>query len=352
MPVFRVIANSKDITDKIAERFKSMRITDETGDQADTLELELADHNPEDPIRLPPVGAELEAFIGFDGQVRRTGLYICDEIEISGYPASMTIRARSAPFETSKGGKTDLQSQKTRTWKKGTTVGDMVKRMAGEHGLQPAVSAGLAGIALPLIAQSQESDMNLLLRLAKQYDAIAKPGGGRLMFIRRGESSSASGIKMEAVTFTPTDSSSYRVTIAARDDAGTTVAYYRDTKAAKRSEVAIGEGEPVLRMRMAYPDRASAEAAAKAKHRERARQARTMTYTLPGRPEVMAESTVTMQGFREGVDGAWLVNRVEHYIGPNGYRTTIECEQPNDADAVRKASAAGATDAQQAGTEV
>ncbi|MCT6706819.1 contractile injection system protein, VgrG/Pvc8 family, partial [Staphylococcus aureus] len=75
----------------------------------------------------------------------------------------------------------------------GTTIGDMVRRMAGEHGLNAAVSASLASIVLPLTVQSQESDMNLLLRLAKQHDAIAKPGGGRLVFVKRGESTSASG---------------------------------------------------------------------------------------------------------------------------------------------------------------
>ncbi|WP_323162870.1 phage late control D family protein [Stenotrophomonas maltophilia] len=352
VPAFRVVANSQDITDKVVDRFKSLRITDETGDEADTLELDLADHDPDNPIQLPPVGAELEAFMGYDGEVRRMGLYICDEIEIAGYPCSMTLRARSAPFEASKGGKNDLQSQKTRSWKKGTTIGDMVKRMAGEHGLEPGVSDGLAGIALPLTVQSQESDINLLLRLGKRYDAIAKPGGGKLLFIKRGESSSASGEALEAVTLTPLDGSDYRVTIAAREDAGTTVAYYRDTKAAKRQEVAVGDGEPVLRLRIAYADRVSAEAAAKAKHRERARATRTMTYTLPGRPEIMAESTVTMQGFREGVDGEWLAKRVEHYIGPDGFRTTIECEQPNSAESVQAASGASVTETEQVGTEV
>lgn len=102
-PAFRVVANSQDITDKIMARFKSLRITDETGNTSDTLELQLADHDPSDPIQLPPVGAELEAFIGYDGEVRRVGLYICDEVEISGFPGSMTLRARAAPFETSKG---------------------------------------------------------------------------------------------------------------------------------------------------------------------------------------------------------------------------------------------------------
>ncbi|AIL09776.1 contractile injection system protein, VgrG/Pvc8 family [Stenotrophomonas maltophilia] len=351
-PAFRVVANSQDITNKIMARFKSLRITDETGNTSDTLELQLADHDPSDPIQLPPVGAELEAFIGYDGEVRRVGLYICDEVEISGFPGSMTLRARAAPFETSKGGKSDLQTQKTRTWKKGTTIGDMVRRMAGEHGLKAAVNASLASIVLPLTVQSQESDMNLLLRLAKQHDAIAKPGGGRLVFVKRGESTSASGERIPDVTLTPADGSDYRVTLAAREDAGTTIAYYRDVRSAKRQEVKVGSGEPIMRLRMAYADRESAEAAARAKHREQARQTRTLSYTLPGRETLMAEATVVMQGFREGVDGQWLVKRAEHSIGSEGYVTRIECEQPNSADAVKAASNAPASEGEQVGSEV
>jgi len=351
-PAFRVVANSEDITDKIMSRFKSLRITDETGNTADTLELQLADYDPSDPIQLPPVGAELEAFIGYDGEVRRMGLYICDEVEISGYPGSMTLRARAAPFETSKGGKNDLQTQKTRTWKKGTTIGGMVQRMAGEHGLSAAVSESLASIVLPLTVQSQESDMNLLLRLGKQHDAIAKPGGGRLMFVTRGESTTASGERIPDVTLTPADGSAYKVTIASRDKAGTTIAYYRDVRGANRQEVKVGSGEPIVRLRMAYADRATAEAAARAKQREQARQTRKLSYTLPGRQTLMAEATVVMQGFRDGVDGRWLVKHAEHSIGNDGYVTSIECEQPNSADAVKAASSAPATEDEQVGSEV
>lgn len=330
-PTYRVKANDQDITDKIRDRLKSLRLTDETGDTADTLEISLADHIPEEPISIPPRGAELDVAIGYDGEARRMGLFVCDEIELSGFPGEMVIRARAAPFEASKGGKSDLQSQKTRTWAKGTTIGAMVRRIAGEHGMDPAVSAALSGIALPLVAQSQESDMNLLLRLAKQYDAIAKPAGGRLMFIKRGESQTASGQAMEKITFTPKDGSDYRVVISEREDAGTTVAYYRDTRKAKRTEVVIGKGEPVLRLRMSYADRVSAEEAARAKHRERARSTRRLTYSMPGRPEAVAEVVAVMEGFRDGVDGEWLIQRAEHYIGPDGYRTTIECELPNAA---------------------
>jgi phage protein D len=343
-PAFRVLANSTDITAQIRDRFRSLRLVDETGTTSDTLEITLADHDPARPIAIPPTGAELEIFLGYDDQARRMGLFVCDEIELSGMPGELVIRARAAPYERSKGGKSDLQTQKTRSWPKGTTLGGMVKRIAGEHGLKPSVAPSLASIALPHTDQAHESDMNLLARLAKRYDAIAKPAGGALVFAKRGEGKSASGAELPRVTFSPSDGSDYRVTIASRDSAGTAVAYYRDTRKAQRREVTVGQGEPVVRLRMSYADAVSAENAARAEQRKRARSERTLSYSFPGRPEVAAEGIVTMQGFREGVDGDWLITRAEHYIGPNGYRCTIECEQPNSADGATKATQAMAED--------
>lgn len=350
-PEYKVIANSDDITAAIATRLKSLRLTDESGTTSDMLEITLADTDPDAPIAIPPTGGELEVFLGYDGQVKRMGLFVCDEIELSGYPGEMVIRARAAPYESSKGGKTDLQTQKTRSWKKGTTIGAMVKKIAGEHGMGSSVSPELASIKLPHVDQSSESDMNLLSRLAKNYDAIAKPAGGKLLFVKRGDSKTASGEDMPTVILAPGAQSQWRVTMTTRDSAGTVVAYYRDVGEAKRKEIAVGSGEPVYRLRQGYKDQASALDAAKAEQRKRARSQTSVTVSMPGDPSLAAESMLTMDGFRPGVDGDWLVKRVEHYVGPQGYRCTIEGERPNKNADVAKADS-DVEEKDQAGTEV
>lgn len=351
LPQFRVTANSQDITKAIADRLKSIRLTDEAGTTSDILEIALADNIPDEPIAIPPKGGELELFLGYNGELTRMGLFVFDEVELSGYPCEMIIRARAAPYEASKGGKTDLQTQKTRSWKKDTTIGAMVKKIAGEHGMESAVSAELAPIKLPHIDQSSESDMNLLHRLSKRYDAIAKPAGGKLLFVKRGDSKTAGGETMPAFTLTPGDTSSFRVTLASRDSAGTVVAYYRDNKIAKRKEVKVGSGDPVRRLPLGYKDQASALAAAKAEQRKRARGEATINIDTPGNPDIRAESTMTLEGYRDGVDGDWLVTRVEHYFGTGtGYRCSIEGELPNKNEDVSK-SDSEVEDEDQDGTE-
>lgn len=349
-PVFRVEANDQDVTAKMRTRLKALRMTDETGHVADTVEFSMADHDRANPLLVPARGAELKMSLGYDDNAVYKGLFICDEVELSGWPGEMVIRARAAPYDKTPAGKASMQSQKTRSWPKGTTLGAMVNRIAGEHGLKPAISSELAAIKLPHTDQSHESDMNLLLRMAKRYDAIVKPTAGTLVFVRRGDAKSYSGAMLPRVTLTPKDGSDYRVVISARIEAASVVAYYRDLAAASRREVCVGSGEPVIRLRMSYADRVSAEEAAKAEYRKRQRGTRTMTYTFPGRPEVGAECIAVMQGFRPDVDGEWLVKRCEHYIGPGGYRTSIDAELANDD--VQQPGGDQVTDTEQQAVEV
>jgi len=343
-PQYQVVANDLDITATIRQRFKSLRLSDEAGITSDTVEINLADHDPTRPIAMPDTGAELQVSLGYDGALRPMGLFVVDEVEVGGWPGYMTIRGRASPQDKSAKGQKDLQTQKTRSWKAGTTIGAMVEKIASEHGMQAAVAQALASVKLPHTDQSNESDMNLLHRLAKRYDAIAKPAGGRLVFAKRGEAVSVSGEPLPRILVASRDASDFRVTVARRDSPGTVVAYYRDNDQAERRQVKIGDGDPVKTLRFPYRDKATAVEAAKAEQTRRARGESRLSLSMPGNPEVTAESVLVLgAGFPEAARGEWLVKAAEHYLGPQGYRTTVEAERPNAHEDVAKAKG-GKTD--------
>lgn len=328
-PEYRLLANGSDITSTVQPRLKSLRVTDEAGMESDALEVVLEDADPADPIQMPPTGAELEVFLGYDGAAQRMGLFVVDEIELSGWPGEMRITGHAAPFDKSKGGKENLQTQKTRSWPKDTKLADMVAKIAKEHGMAGAVSQSLASVTLPHIDQTDESDMHLLVRIARKYDAVVKPAGGKLVLAKRGESKSVSGQSLPAVALTPADVSRFSVTLSKRENSGSVVAAWHETKTAKRHTVTVGSGEPVTRLRQQYSTEAMAKAAATAEMDKRARRLRKLTATLPGRTELAAEAPLTMAGFRDGVDGAWIITSVEHALDNAGYVCTIAAEVPN-----------------------
>lgn len=331
-PATRIVANDQDITAAISDRFRSLRLTDAAGLESDTLEITLADHDPLQPIKVPPTGAELEVFLGYDGSATRMGLFVCDEIEFTGWPGTMTIRARAAPYEGSPKGKKDLQTQKVRDWPKDTTIGAMVAKIAKEHGMEPAVAKSLSSIKLPHQAQTEESDISFLIRVLKKYGAVVKPAGGKLVVAKRGESKTVSGDDLPAVTMTPKDVGTWTCRKSTKEGKGTVVAYYRDKAKAKRVEVKVGSGDPVKRLRHANTNADTAKAAAQAELDKRERGQETFSATMEGRPDLAAEGKLILEGFREGVAGTWLLSRVEHVLDDHGYICNVEAEKPTASE--------------------
>lgn len=246
-PCFSVIANETDITSVISDLYEYISITDGTGYESDTCEISLID-DPIRPIELPKKGVELRISMGYDLAMVDMGLFIVSEVSLSGPPEKMTIRGRAVPQLTSKNGITSLASQKTRSWPKDTSVSAVVTKIAREHGLDLFVSDAIAKIKLPHFDQSDESDLNFLLRIAKRYDVICKPAGGKLLFVKRGE------IDLPNLILSKEEVSDWEMISSTSDSAGTVIAYWHDKKGAKRKEVKVGDGEPVRRLRHTYQD--------------------------------------------------------------------------------------------------
>lgn len=333
-PEFRILANAEDITAAIRARFTSLRLTDQAGLESDRLEITLADHNPLAPIALPPTGAELRLYLGYDGRVRDMGLYIVDEVELAGPPASITVRAKASPNAASASGAGNtrllLTTQKTRSFDAGLSLSDLASTIAQEHGLRPAIAQQFAGVTLPHIDQVNESDMNLLTRVTRVYGAIAKPADGRLVIARRGEATAVSGQSLPTITVRPGDVTSWRVTISERDNAEKVEATYHDGDTGEDVLVNAGDGDAVAMLRHTYPDQSTAQAAAESEYQRRKRGTRKLSISLPGDPQIAAECKLRTVGFRDGVAADWVIDQVEHALDSGGYRCSIQAELPTE----------------------
>ncbi|MFB9149512.1 phage late control D family protein [Roseovarius ramblicola] len=327
-PAFRVTVDGDNITSLIASRLSALTLTDVAGVESDAVSITLTDHLPLQRLEIPPPGAEIEVALGYRFRLRDMGLYIADSVEVSGPPDMMRISATASVHGQTTGGKTALTEHKTRSWAKGTTLGDLAAKVAGEHGLSPAVSASLAAVALPHIDQIDESDIALLTRLARERDAILKPGGGRIVLARRGESLTTGGAAMPVIELRPRDVTSWRMSRSLRAPAGRVVAVWRDRDAARDVEVVAGEGDPARRLSRRYPDADTARAAADAEFRRSQRAGSQLSVRLPGDPDIVAEARLRLTGFRDGVDGEWLITRAVHDLGNGGYRCSVTAEVP------------------------
>lgn len=321
-PAFRITANGADITKAIAGRLVELSITDEAGIKSDRLTLELDDRDQ--LLELPSKGAKLQAAIGYEGApLVEMGAFVVDEVEVTGGPATLTIRASATDFT---GG---ISAPRERSWHF-TTLGAIVEQIAAEHGLLPVVDPELAGAEVQHADQT-ESDIQFLTRLAQQRQAVVKTPEGRLVLAKRGRTKAVSGASLPAITISPGQGASWRMVTAGRGDYGAVRAYWHDLRTAQRREVVVGQpGGRVQSLTKTYPTEDEAREAAASKLKATSKGKDTLTVSaMPGNPRVAAEQPVQAVGFRAGVDGEWVATRVEHKIsGSGGYTTDLECELP------------------------
>ena len=322
-PAYRILADDNDITTAIRHRLLSLRVTDETGYQSNAVEIELDDRGG--AIHLPRKGATLEVDLGYEETgTAKMGSYTVDEVELSGPPDTLTIRAKAANMLST------LKQHKTRSWDD-VTIAELVDSIAADHGLEPRVSESIRAItARRHIDQTEESDMHLLKRLSEDYDAESKQAGRQLLFVKRGQGKSATGQQVTPATLSREQTSDHRVTLADRGKFQAVRAHWYDMETGERTEVQAGDGEPAYTLRENYIDEVTARQAARSKLDTLQRGTATPSLTLKqGSPVIGAETPLTLTGFREGVNGRWIATRVTHEISSSGDSTQVEAETPD-----------------------
>ena len=111
-PAFSISIEGRDITTVLDNRLMSLTLTDNRGFEADQLDLELDDADGK--IVLPRRGAVITLALGWNGQpLFPKGAFTVDEIEHTGAPDRLTIRARSADFRET------LNTRREKSWQIG-----------------------------------------------------------------------------------------------------------------------------------------------------------------------------------------------------------------------------------------
>ena len=319
-PACRVVVDGRDITAAIVQRLISINLTDNRGLEADTLDIQLSDHDG--LLAIPPRGAVVHLWLGWsDTGLTDKGTYTVDETEHSGAPDVLNIRARSADMRAG------LKVKKERSWN-AATLGTVITALATGNGLQAIIAGVLTSIPLVHLDQANESDANLLARLGEQHDAIATVKAGRLLFMPTGASTTASGLALPHITLTRADGDGHRFLQADRNAYTGVRAYYYVLNSAAKKEAIAGAGDNLKDLRHSYTDQATAINAARAEWSRIQRGTATLSYQLAkGRPDLIPELTYSLVGVKPEIDAiVWLGANVQHAFTPDGYTTSLELE--------------------------
>jgi len=319
-PVFKVVVGGTDVTRRLESHLSSMTLIACREDHADQLEMEFEDTAGR--IAMPRKGVSIEVSLGFDtGGMCLQGSYIVDEVEHRGAPDTITVRARSARVSG------PLAVRKERSWSD-TTVGHIVSVIAGEHGLTPRVSDKLASEPVSQLDQT-ESDMALLRRLGKHWDAVATVKNGCLVFAPIGEAKTAGGTSLPTVTLRRSHGDRHHFQEIDRSAYTGVRARWYDMNGARGHLALAGKNGHVKILRGDFPAEADAKRAAEAELARVKRGAATFTLDLAiGRPDIFPEMPVKLAGWPDAIIAyEWIVAKTTHKLdGNGGYLTSLELE--------------------------
>lgn len=344
-PDYAITVDGIDKSGGIKTRLMSLILTDNRGFEADQLDIELDDSDGK--LVLPRRGAKIAVALGWQGTALiDKGTFTVDEIEHSGAPDKLTIRARSADFRETLNVRRDQSYHKT-------TIGGIIKIIAERNKLTPTLNKAMSDLVVDHIDQTNESDGNLITRLAKQYGAIAAVKNGNLLFIKQGQAKTASGKSIPVMTiirslgdghqFSMADRGAYTGVVANWLNTRTTekpvvkVKRKRKSKTAaakpkepeeKQGEYLIGTDENVLTLRTTYASKHNAQRAAKSNWERLQRGAAKFSIQLAkGRADLYPEVPVKVTGFKKQIDEAdWTLVTVTHSVSDTGFTTALELE--------------------------
>jgi len=343
-PAFSITIEGKDVTTVMDARLMSLTLTDNRGFEADQLDLELDD--ADGMIVLPRRGAVIHLALGWKGQpLFPKGGFTVDEIEHSGAPDRLTIRARSADFRET------LNTRREKSWHQ-TGGGGGVKEFAPRHNLKLALGKDLTDKTLDHLDQTNESDASFLMKLARQYGAIASVKDGNLLFIRQGQGRTASGKLLPVITITRKAGDGHRFTLVDRGAYTGVIASWLHTREPKKKETTqvkrrrkktatpkepeakqgdylMGTDENVLVLNRTYANRSNAERAAKTQWERLQRGVASFSLQLAeGRADLYTEMPVKVSGFKQPIDDAeWTITTLTHSVSPdNGFTTSLDLE--------------------------
>ncbi len=320
-PAYKLTLAGEDITARVQSRLSSLTLTDNRGMEADQLDLTLEDHDG--LLTIPRSGVKLQLAIGWtNAPLVDKGTFIVDESAHSGAPDQLTIRARSVNLREG------MHIKQERSWHR-TTLGSIVTSIAKANNLKPVISASLSSIEIKHQDQTNESDLNLLTRLAKEHDAIATVKNGSLLFIVAGQGVTASGKPVPPYTLQRSEGDSHSYSVADRDAYSGIKAYWQDTNNAKKGAAIEGGGDNIKTLRHTYASETSAVRAAKAEFRKIKRGKSAFSITLAmGNPVLYPETPLRCIGWKKQIDETpWLITKVTHNISDSGYTCSMECEE-------------------------
>ncbi len=316
----------RNITHDIAPHLTSLTYSDRLTGESDEIEIELEDTEGKwNGAWYPGHGDSLSLGFGWRGAgIRTIGRFEIDEVEPSGPPSSVNIRALAT------GIRAPVRTIEHKAYEN-TTLDQVAEQIAQRQGM--TLVGSIEPIPLDRLTQ-QESDLEFLRNLADQYDYAFKITGDRLVFHRVSELAKGSPV----ASFTLKQLEDYRIRDQIRDVPSKVSVKHHDPATKKMVAYDVQNGETVAvpssvtksttsadtrkkRKRSASAAESKAQAQAEQAKANRARTAGSIS--MMGAPFLMSGNVIALTAAGK-LTGHYLITGARHTFSRSGYRSTLE----------------------------
>lgn len=322
-PFFEILYNGKDISRDVSSYVVEISYDDNIEGKSDEISIRFDDTKGLwRGAWYPEKGDTLEVAIGYPNLIVECGTFEIEELEFSGKPDQLTLRAIAAvPTKELRSKKSFVHENKT--------LDEIVKTIAQKNGLE--VIGTIEEIRIGRITQNRESDLAFLMRLGKSFGYLFSVRGTKLTFTSVYELDARTPVtrvrleQMSRYSFQDKMIGTYKEAEIA----------YHNVESRETVQVVLEQKElnnqsirEYLLLREKAENKQQAEAIAKAKLREANTKGTTAEISVEGNPLLVAGNNVDLAGVG-AVSGVYQITKSSHKISITSYTTDISCKRIN-----------------------
>lgn len=315
----------KNITEDLSPYMHGVTYTDNVAGESDEISFTVDDREGLWKNQWRPAKKDrVELWMGYNDYMFPCGAFEIDELELSGPPDVVTVRAMAAPI--SKGVRT-----KKSYAHEGKTLQQLASKIAGDHGL---TLQGIirSNIMINRSTQYRETDLAFLNRISKDFGYIFSVRDDKLIFTSIYDLESKTAVasihkkSMSRYSINDKTSSSYK----------SAKVRYTDPVNKELVEGSSDEGDDdkddTLEIRCKVENVGQADAVAKAKLHDHNSKKQTGRFTVEGNVSLLSGVNVEIIGLGR-LSGVYQITQSSHTITPGGgYITNFSAKKVAEVD--------------------
>ena len=323
-PLFRLLANEKDITQTIRQNLISLGFDDKEGFKSDEISFKVRGL-----FAKPAFGDRLELYLGWtgEGEEGADNMWLCGKFAVQTCERdfkeqSTEVRATAVDFAS------EIKTKKRRSWEN-TTLFAIAGKIADENALRLKTSG--EDMAIRSRLQDGVSDLEFLYSLSKELGYLAATKNDTLILAPKSgddESDEAEkgGDGLPQIELNLSDLASLNITEANRNAYNAVVCEWQDIASGKRKQIKVGKGKQTYKMQIPEP-KSDAEAykLAQSKLNELKKGGINGRCSCMG-ANIVAGAQVKFKGAPGLEDLKFSVKSVSHTFDASGYTIEIEFE--------------------------